>query len=210
MQIRKFGHSCLLVEDGDARVLLDPGAFSAGFEELTDLAAVLITHQHRDHVDVERLRPLLAANPGAALYADEATADQLAGHDLTAQVVHAGDELDVAGMAVRAVGGEHAVIHPDIPVVPNVGYLLAGRLLHPGDALVVPAEPVEVLGVPVNAPWSKAAEVVDWLRRVAPALAVPIHDGLLARPEVYLGLLESLKPDGTTLRSLDDTSPVVL
>ena len=39
---------------------------------------MLITHQHPDHLDVERLRPLLAANPDARLHLDEGSAEQLA------------------------------------------------------------------------------------------------------------------------------------
>jgi L-ascorbate metabolism protein UlaG (beta-lactamase superfamily) len=65
MRVTKFGHSCLLVEEGGARVLLDPGTFSEGFEGLEDLTAVCLTHQHADHLDAERLRLVLDRNPGA-------------------------------------------------------------------------------------------------------------------------------------------------
>jgi hypothetical protein len=53
-------------------------------------------------------------------------------------VVHDGQELDLGGVGVRVAGRDHAVIHPDIPVVPNVGYLVGGRLFHPGDAFTPP------------------------------------------------------------------------
>jgi hypothetical protein len=33
--------------------------------------------------------------------------------------------------------------------------------------------------VPLNAPWSKAAEVIDYVREVRPATVIDIHDGLL-------------------------------
>ena len=47
MRITHLGHSCLLVETAGQRILIDPGVFSHGFEELTDLSAVLITHTER-------------------------------------------------------------------------------------------------------------------------------------------------------------------
>jgi hypothetical protein len=40
MQITKFGHACLLIETSAARVLIDPGAFSAGFEKVDGLSAI--------------------------------------------------------------------------------------------------------------------------------------------------------------------------
>ena len=71
MRITRYGHSCVLVEDGAGRVLLDPGMFSSGFEDLRGLTAVLITHQHPDHLDVERVTRLMEANPDAILVTDE-------------------------------------------------------------------------------------------------------------------------------------------
>jgi L-ascorbate metabolism protein UlaG (beta-lactamase superfamily) len=206
MRITKFRHSCLLVEEGDARLLLDPGSYSAGFEQLTGLTAVLVTHQHADHLDVDKLPALLERNPQAVLHTDAGTAEQLAAKGLTATPVHAGDVLDL-GARVRVVGRDHAVIHPDVPVVPNVGYLVAERFFHPGDSLTVPDAEVEVLAVPVAAPWLKSAEAVDYLRQVRPPAAVPIHDAVLAVPGLYYGLLERLAPPGTEIRVVDDAGP---
>lgn len=209
MRITKYGHSCLLVEDGAARLLIDPGAYSPGFEELTGLSAVLVTHQHPDHVDLERLPALLERNPEAALHADEATAAQLAERGLPARAVHEGDVLDL-GTRVRVVGRDHAVIHPDLPGVPNTGYLVAERFFHPGDSFTVPDADVQVLGVPTGAPWLKASEAVDFLRAVSPRVGVPIHEGTLSRPQMIYGLFERLAPAGTEVRVIDGAGPVDL
>lgn len=98
MELTHFGHSCLLAGFGGATLLFDPGNFSHGFEGITGLSAILITHQHPDHADRERLPALLEANPGAALYADPATAAELGG---AWQAVHVGDELSVDGLTIR-------------------------------------------------------------------------------------------------------------
>lgn len=206
MLITKYGHACLLVEDGDARLLLDPGIFSTGFEELTGLTGVLITHQHPDHIDGDKLPALLARNPEAVLHADEATAAQLADRGLPARAVHEGDVLDL-GTQVRVVGRDHAEIHPDIPGIPNTGFLVAERFLHPGDALTVPDTEVEVLGLPTGAPWLKAAEAVDYLRAVRPRVAVPIHEAILSVPQVVYGLFDRLRPEGTEVRVIDGGEP---
>ena len=209
MQLTHFGHSCLLASFGssssengssETTVLFDPGTFSHGFEGISGLTAILITHQHPDHADTQRLPALLEANPQAALYADPQTAAQLG---QPWQAVHVGDELSIGHLTVRGVGGKHAVIHPEIPVIDNISYLIgdgehAARLMHPGDALFVPGEPVDVLATPAAAPWMRVSEAVDYLRAVAPAHAVPIHQGIIAdaaRPIFYGRLTEMTDTD---------------
>jgi L-ascorbate metabolism protein UlaG (beta-lactamase superfamily) len=213
MRLTKLGHSCLLVEESGARLLLDPGNLSAGFEELEGLTAVLFTHQHADHLDQQRLRGLLDRNPGVRVISDPGSAEPLGQAGVEVEVVADGQELDVGGVGVRVAGRDHAVIHPDIPVVPNVGYLVGGRLFHPGDAFTQPGQPVEVLAVPAAAPWLKVSEPIDYLRAVRPRVAVPVHDQVLstAGRSIHYRQLEQLgAKEGTTLRSLDDGVPVEL
>jgi len=210
MQLTHFGHSCLLASipdgsDADTNILFDPGTFSHGFEGITGLSAILITHQHPDHADTARPPALIDANPQAALYADPQTAAQLGS---PWQAVQVGDELSVGHLTVRGIGGQHAVIHPEIPVIDNISYLLGdsghpARLMHPGDALFVPGEPVDVLATPAAAPWMKISEAVDYLRAVAPTHAVPIHQAIIdpiACPIYYGRLSEMTDTDFQVLK----------
>jgi L-ascorbate metabolism protein UlaG (beta-lactamase superfamily) len=210
MRLTKFGHSCLLVEEGGARLLLDPGSFSDGFERLEGLTAVCVTHQHVDHLDAGRVRPLLDRNPGVRVVADEGSAKALGEAGADVEVVHDGDELTVGGLGLAVVGRDHATIHPDVPVVPNVGYLVGGRLFHPGDALTELGRPVEVLAAPAGAPWLKLAEAVDYLRRVGPAVAVPVHERVLSEAGVQIHYRQLEQLGGATFRVLDDGRPVEL
>jgi L-ascorbate metabolism protein UlaG (beta-lactamase superfamily) len=183
VKITHLGHACVLVETGGARILIDPGAFTQGFEELTDLDAVLVTHQHADHLDVERLPLLLEANDGAQLLTEAEAAAELEKVGIDAQPLHVGAEVKIGGVQITGVGGIHAEIDPAIPRIGNVGVLLSGSgeptFFHPGDAYEATPEGVDVLGVPLNAPWAKLSETVRFAKAVGAGRMFPIHDGLL-------------------------------
>ncbi|SHK42446.1 L-ascorbate metabolism protein UlaG, beta-lactamase superfamily [Pseudonocardia thermophila] len=207
MQITHYGHACLLLDTGAARLLIDPGTFATGFEELTGLDAILVTHQHYDHLDTERLRPLLDANPDARLIVDSGTA---AGLDVPHEVTAPGATLEIAGARVEVLGGDHAVIHPDIPIIPNNAYLVDGTHLHPGDAFVVPPNPVDVLFVPSGAPWLKMSEAVEYTRTVKPRTIVPIHEAVWSMLQLPYNLLNNLKPEESTFTVLEREVPTTL
>ena len=203
LRVSKYGHSCLHIVDGAASILIDPGTFSQGFETLSGLTAILITHQHPDHVDPKRLPGLLRANPGATLYADSGSVATLAELDITATGVSNGEVLDV-GTRVEVFAGDHAVVHRDVPVIPNASYFVGGRLLHPGDSLTEIGQQVEILALPTSAPWMAVKEAIDYYRAVSPAVAIPIHEKMLANPAMVYGLLTRLGPAESRWLSLDD------
>lgn len=178
MQVTKYAHSCLRIEHDGGVLVVDPGGYSEP-EALDGADAVLITHEHPDHVNVDVLtralerRPLPVHGPASLAGVLGDAADALV-------VVTPGESFTAAGVPVRAYGGQHAVIHPDIPVVENLGYLVNDVVYHPGDALVVPDDvQVDTLFAPIHAPWNKFSEVVDFIRAVAPRRAYALHDGLL-------------------------------
>lgn len=209
LTLSKFRHSCLLIDVGGTRLLLDPGGFSSGFETLTDLAGVLITHQHPDHLDVARLTALLKANPEAELLTDSGSAAQLAEAGLTARVVSGGDSTTVAGVPVQVYGGKHADIAPGFPTPPNVGYAIDGRFAYAGDAYMTPPEPVQVVAIPTAAPWLRAADTVGFLQQVHPQAVVPVHEAMLATTDLYYAIYRKFATDQeTAFQVLDDGQPV--
>ena len=178
MELTKHGHACVVLAEGDRRLVIDPGAFTDPVA-LEGASAVLVTHEHADHFAPDRLRAALDADPGLEVWTNLSVAAQLEGAGDRVHVVGDGDALTVAGFDVHVHGEVHAEIHPEIPRIRNVGFLVAGRVFHPGDALTVPGEPVQTLLLPVHAPWSKVGELIDYVRAVDADQAYAVHDGLL-------------------------------
>jgi L-ascorbate metabolism protein UlaG (beta-lactamase superfamily) len=191
MRLQKLGHACVRLTKEGVTLVLDPGSLTEP-EAVEGSAAVLVTHEHFDHLNEDRLSAALEANPEVEIWTNSAVADQLAdiGRVFRGRVhtVGHGDSFEAAGFDVQVYGERHAVIHPDIPVVANVGFLVDGEVFHPGDAFTVPDTSVATLLLPSNAPWLKASEMIDYAREVRPRRAYSIHDGLLN--EHGLGLVD--------------------
>jgi L-ascorbate metabolism protein UlaG (beta-lactamase superfamily) len=198
LTITKHAHACLTLAHDGRTLLLDPGVFEPSAARLlAEADAVLITHDHFDHVDVDAVREVLASRPELALYAPAAVAAAL-GEEAGARVnvVGPGDGFEAAGLDVRVVGGSHAPIHADLPEMSNVGFLVGG-VYHPGDSYVVPDAEVDTLLLPTSGPWAKLGEAADFVRAVAPRRSVQIHDAMLS--EIGRGSMDTfLGKDGLT------------
>jgi L-ascorbate metabolism protein UlaG (beta-lactamase superfamily) len=198
MKLTKHEHACVVLEKDGASVVIDPGAFSSGAAEIIAGAdTILITHEHADHVNEGAVNGALAARPDLHVYAPAGLGGMFAAHQDQFTAVAAGDELTLGSFAVTVHGSQHAVIHQDIPVIANVGYLIDGSLYHPGDAYFVPEVPVSVLLLPTSGPWMKLGEAADYVRAVRPQQIVQIHEMLLS--DIGLFLANSiLGKDGLT------------
>ncbi|MEU8171094.1 MBL fold metallo-hydrolase [Micromonospora sp. NPDC049004] len=178
MKLTKFGHACVRLEEDGRRLVIDPGGLTDP-EALDGAEAVLVTHEHFDHFAEDMLRRAAAARPGLRIWTNSCVANKLDGIGRQVATTGDGDAFSAAGFDIRVHGTWHAVIHPDIPRIRNIGFMVDGTLFHPGDALTVPDAPVGTLLLPVHAPWSTVGDLIDYVREVAPRDTYAVHDGAL-------------------------------
>ncbi|MCP3854017.1 MAG: MBL fold metallo-hydrolase [Actinomycetia bacterium] len=167
MKLTRFAHSCVRLETGNRALVIDPGIWSES-TSVDGATAVLVTHEHRDHIN-----ETLIAGTGPAVYAPKGC---VLG-DVAITEMELGINKQIAGFGVVAVGGEHARVVDDQDPCVNVGYIIDDRIYHPGDALHVPDQPIEILFVPVHASWLKTSEAIDFVAQIAPRRAFGIHEG---------------------------------
>lgn len=208
MKITKFGHACLLIEESEARILIDPGSWS-GEVDRGDIDAILVTHNHQDHLDPDLIKSVLEKSPGVQVIAPVEAGKNLEEAGIAHTVIEDGQELMVATVSVRSTGKKHAYIYGDTPQCQNTGYMIANRFYHPGDSFHVPEEAVEILALPVAGPWMKIAECIDFAKQVKPKVVIPIHDAFLI-PEAMVMMRRfpkmMLEQDGIEFRDITDGS----
>lgn len=192
MLVTSYGHAAIALDRDGARLTIDPGGFADAEAALAGATAILITHEHPDHVDAGAIRSRLA-DPAVRVWAPGPVATSLREGlaDESAERVTAvtpGDRFEVAGFAVTVGGGLHALIHEAVPQAVNVTYLVESDgtvVYHPGDSFDDPptgdgAPPVDVLLVPVSGPWLRLGDAMDFAAGIDAPAVVPIHGALLS------------------------------
>ncbi len=198
MKITKVGHSCFLIQEHEARILLDPGSYSQGLEYVFDLDAILITHEHSDHFDPNLLDEILRNNPRATIHTNSGVGKILEEKGIAYLRVRTGESFEVKGVMIQTVGEKHALIHQLIPIIENTGFLIGGRFFYPGDALTEFPVSVEILAAPITAPWMRVAEGIEYIQKIKPKIFLPAHDGMLKDPGFLHKLYQTIFTDSAS------------
>lgn len=177
MKITKYEHACLDIEDGASRLIVDPGVYSSSMTDFSDVTAVVITHIHQDHFDVDKVNAIIKANPDVHIFTTQEVAEQLRAKGLI--VVGNNTAHQVGDFSLEFFGEQHATIDATMPVCQNSGVLINDKLYYPGDSLVACPKPYNVLAVPTMAPWLKFNEAVPFIEASPASQVFPSHNGFI-------------------------------
>lgn len=207
--LTRWGHACIRLDGSGGSLVVDPGAYSDLAHALDGADAVLVTHVHGDHLDTAGV-----AAAGLPVWGPPEVRTALADAGVPSDLLHTatgGDELEVAGFRVQVLGEWHDLLHADVPRSQNVSYVVDGEVLHPGDAHpAVPAGQVPVLLVPVSGPWVHVDATIDWLRALAPRVAIPIHDAMASDTGLTLVTNLLTRLTDATVTTLGTGEPLAL
>ena len=195
--VRYLGHGTVLVELDDARLVTDPllrrrvGHLlrATGVDPPGELDAVLISHAHRDHLDLPSVELI---DPMVPVVLPRGLGRLLKGRANVVEV-DVGEEVAFGGVTVRATEAVHGGSRPGGRASgPALGYAITGsrRIYFAGDTdlfdrmdglvpdLDLALIPIwgwgPSLGRGLHLDPARAAEAVKLLR---PRIAVPIHWG---------------------------------
>lgn len=181
MKITKLGHCCLVIETKGKRFLTDPGNYTTEQNEAKNIDAVVISHEHTDHLHVESLKIVLQNNPNAKVICNASVGNILEKEGIGYEKVAHQESTMIGDVEISGHGTKHELIYKDYEQVENTGYFFDKKLFYPGDAFYKPEAPVDVLAFPVTAPWCTISDAMDYVLSVKPRIAFPVHDGNLVR-----------------------------
>jgi L-ascorbate metabolism protein UlaG (beta-lactamase superfamily) len=182
MKISKYLHSCLVFELNGYKLLFDPGTFSFAEGLVTpqmfaDVQAIVLTHIHPDHYDIDILKSILILNNAQIL-----TNTQI------------GQQLDKAGISYTLLENEILRLGPfklqafpvahelimDNPLPQMTGFLINDKVLHPVDSMedkLLDYKDIELLLMVTMAPFANEPRISAFADKLQPKQIFPVHDG---------------------------------
>lgn len=176
IKIIKLEHSGVAIEKDGKIVVFDPVEFTKKLPRLENVAAMIITHKHSDHLQPEVIARITNDNPGVKIF----TTNDAVGAISNATAVKAGDHHEIGGFTLDFFGKDHSAIVPGQVPCENIGAVVNGSIVDPGDSFDLPNMRPRLLFVPIAAPWLKIAESMEFIDRAKPEMVVPVHDALLS------------------------------
>lgn len=180
MKVTKLEHATLVLEKDGKTLILDPGFYTRPMDEYQNVVAIVITHNHDDHVHEDQIARIVKDNPDVVILGTKEVADRLS--SFGAKPVYHGDFHQLGPFTAEFFGDLHIEIHRSIPLIQNCGVMINDVLYYPGDSYTQPDRTVKYLACPSSGPWLKIGDVMDFASAVKPEHCFPTHNIHLSEP----------------------------
>ncbi len=182
MKISKYLHSCLVFELDGYKLLFDPGkfSFSEGLvkpEMFADVDAIIITHIHPDHLDIEILKQIVQLT-NAPVFTNAQVGGELNKAGISHKVWTDG-LYQLGPFKLQAITVKHELIL-DNPLPQMTGFIINDKVLHPVDSMeesLLQYKGIELLLMVTMAPFTNELRITDFADRLQPKQILPVHDG---------------------------------
>jgi L-ascorbate metabolism protein UlaG (beta-lactamase superfamily) len=184
LEITFVGHGTLMLGFGDKVIHIDPFGKLTDYSKMPDADLILITHEHRDHLDLEAIAAIRKSS--TIIVANPAAASKIEG----ARIMENGQRETVMDLPIQTVPA-YNVVHkrdngaPFHPAGRDNGYVITfgdKRVYIAGDTENVDEMeslgPVDIAFIPANLPYTMTPEMAaDAARKIRPKILYPYHYG---------------------------------
>jgi len=184
LTITFIGHGTLMFNFGGKVIHVDPWSKLADYSQMPPADLILITHEHRDHLDVNAVNAL--RKNGTVTVVNESCAKSIKG----GEIMKNGDIKSVEGLEIEAVPA-YNLVHmrsagqPFHPKGIGNGYVVRfgdKRVYVAGDTENTPEmkqlKNIDVAFLPMNLPYTMTPEMVaDAAKAFKPGILYPYHYG---------------------------------
>jgi L-ascorbate metabolism protein UlaG (beta-lactamase superfamily) len=184
LEITFIGHGTLMLAFGGKVIHVDPWTQLADYSKLPKADLILITHEHRDHLDLKAVEILRKER--TAIVCPKISAEQVKG----ATVMNNGDVKTVEGLTIKAVPAYNLVHKRDTgqpfhPKGDGNGYIITfgdKNVYVAGDTENIPEmkalKGIDIAFLPMNLPYTMTPEMVaDAAVAFKPKTLYPYHFG---------------------------------
>lgn len=207
MTIKKYPQSHLLITGNSTKILIDPGyiTFEKGFKiaEFQYMDGYLITHQHSDHLDPDRIKEIVGENK---VYGNSDVVGKLKELGVEAIQIENGQQFKVGEFEIIPVDLPHFPHPLGNPMPPNSGFIINGVFFHAGDGYELSGVNVATAALPLGHPFLSTTSVLNFAKSLQAKVIIPIHyDAYPRDPEELTRFAKELNIEVRALKSGEET-----
>lgn len=177
MNITKYGHACLLVNDGQNKLMIDPGDFTDLPNDLSGIGVLIVSEEHYDHFDVANIKKVIEQNPQVIIFSTTTVADKLKDEDIDCQAINGQQTVTEHGFTIKLTEGDHAIVYGQSPCK-VLTVQVNNFLYYPSDSFIPTTDKVKILALPTSGPWHKISEAIDMMKQISCEFVLASHNGL--------------------------------